>query len=117
MTLLARIAVVVAVTIGVLFTLRASQAANESEATRLVDKFKCVHHYEGAWTSNTGNGYFGGFQMDRTFERTYGGEFLRVFGDANHWPPALQLAVAIRAWTHRGFRPWPNSARLCGLLP
>ena len=34
-------------------------------AAWLNDAFLCIHHYEGAWTSNTGNGYYGGLQMDR----------------------------------------------------
>ena len=34
--------------------------------------FLCIHSYEGGWTSNTGNGYYGGLQMDWGFMRTYG---------------------------------------------
>ncbi|HXH87243.1 MAG TPA: hypothetical protein VNI55_01370, partial [Gaiellaceae bacterium] len=30
----------------------------------LVNGFLCIHRYEGAWNANTGNGYFGGLQMD-----------------------------------------------------
>ena len=114
----AKVAVAAAVTFSGFFWHPSADAAGEaSRATRLVDEFRCVHHYEGAWDDDTGNGYYGGLQMDRTFELTYGHEFVQSFGNANRWPPALQLAVAIRAWTHRGFHPWPNSARLCGLLP
>ena len=39
--------------------------------------FLCIHSYEGAWTSNTGNGYYGGLQMDWGFMRSYGPEFVR----------------------------------------
>jgi hypothetical protein len=39
------------------------------------------------------------------------------YGTADHWPPAVQIAVAIRAYASgRGFYPWPNTARACGLL-
>src|SRR4051794_32726231 len=37
----------------------------------LVGAFNCIHRYEGAWNSNTGNGYYGGLQMDYTFQSQY----------------------------------------------
>jgi hypothetical protein len=84
----------------------------------LWNDFTCIHNYEGAWNANTGNGYYGGLQMDWNFMSAYGSEYLRAFGTADHWPPALQLATAIRAYlSGRGFWPWPYSARECGLLP
>lgn len=82
----------------------------------LVDAFRCVHTYEGSWSANTGNGYYGGLQMDVTFQRSYGRELLGAKGTANRWTPAEQMAVAIRAHATRGFWPWPNTARRCGLL-
>lgn len=83
---------------------------------RLVHAFACIHHYEAAW-NDPRPPYFGGLQMDYPFQRAYGREFLRAFGTADRWPPALQIAVAIRAYlAGRGFNPWPNSARKCGLL-
>jgi len=83
----------------------------------LLDNFMCIHRYEGAWTANTGNGYYGGLQMDLDFQRLYGAEFLARFGTANTWPVWAQLEVAGRAYTSgRGFYPWPNTARACGLL-
>ncbi len=79
--------------------------------------FMCIHRYEGAWTSNTGNGYYGGLQMDRSFQGLYGGDFLRLWGTADHWPAWAQLQVAVRAYeAGRGFYPWPNTARACGLI-
>lgn len=76
----------------------------------------CIHRGEGAWSSSTGNGYFGGLQMDRTFQRTYGPEFVRAFGTADRWPAAVQITVGIRAvLSGRGFAPWPRTARECGL--
>jgi Transglycosylase-like domain len=84
---------------------------------RLRQAFLCIHSYEGAWTSNTGNGYYGGLQMDWGFMRTYGPEFVRQWGSADNWPVDAQLVAAARAHASgRGFTPWPNTARACGLL-
>jgi hypothetical protein len=79
--------------------------------------FLCIHRYEGAWNANTGNGYYGGLQMDLTFQGRYGADFLRLWGTADNWPPWAQLQAAVRAYqSGRGFYPWPNTARACGLL-
>jgi hypothetical protein len=82
----------------------------------LNDAFLCIHRFEGAWTSNTGNGYYGGLQMDRRFMSTYGGDFVGRWGTADNWPVWAQLEAAARAYSGRGFTPWPNTARACGLL-
>jgi hypothetical protein len=83
----------------------------------LLDAFTCIHHYEGAWNDETGNGFHGGLQMDYAFETRYGAEFYSRWGDAGHWPPWAQIQAAIRAHdSGRGFGPWPNTARYCGLL-
>ena len=83
----------------------------------LTNAFLCIHRYEGAWTSNTGNGYYGGLQMDYGFMRNYGAEFVRRWGTADNWPVWAQLEAAARAHrSGRGFSPWPNTARACGLL-
>jgi Transglycosylase-like domain len=77
----------------------------------------CIHRGEGAWTAHTGNGYYGGLQMDISFQRTYGGYLLRNKGTANHWSSYEQMWVAERAYrSGRGFYPWPNTARACGLI-
>jgi len=77
----------------------------------------CIQRHEGAWNANTGNGYYGGLQMDLSFQRTYGPELLRRKGTANRWKPIEQIWVAERAYrSGRGFHPWPNTARYCGLL-
>jgi hypothetical protein len=74
----------------------------------------CIHHYEGSW-SDAGSPYWGGLQMDLSFQETYGGWLLRHRGTANHWSPLEQIWVAVRAWRVRGFSPWPNTARYCGV--
>ena len=81
----------------------------------------CIHRYERhpgqGWATRTGNGYYGGLQMDISFQRAYGGELLRRKGTANRWTAAEQMWVAERAYrSGRGFYPWPNTARYCGLI-
>jgi hypothetical protein len=75
----------------------------------------CIHRYEGKWT-DPNSPYYGGLQMDREFQATYGPELLRSKGTADHWTPLEQMWVAERAYRTRGFWPWPNTARYCGLL-
>jgi len=83
----------------------------------LTSAFLCIHRYEAAWNANTGNGYFGGLQMDQGFMRHYGWAYLRRWGTADHWPAWAQLDASERAYrSGRGFWPWPNTARVCGLL-
>jgi hypothetical protein len=82
----------------------------------LWDAFLCIHRYEGAW-NDPNPPYWGGLQMDMDFMRTYGPELLKAKGTADNWTPAEQMAVAIKAYrSGRGFHPWPNTARKCGLL-
>jgi hypothetical protein len=91
-------------------------AARPAVPSWLTDAFLCIHRYEGAWTANTGNGYYGGLQMDLPFQSRYGGDYLARLGTADRWPPAAQIEVAVRAYeAGRGFSPWPNTARACGL--
>ena len=52
-----------------------------------------------------------------TSSATYGRELLRRKGTANKWTPVEQMWVAERAYrSGRGFYPWPNTARYCGLI-
>lgn len=74
----------------------------------------CIHRYEGAWNDPNAP-YYGGLQMDMNFQRAYGPEFLSRYGTADNWPWRIQILVADRAWKTRGFGPWPNTARMCGL--
>jgi hypothetical protein len=86
-------------------------------ASGLERAFLCVHSHEGSW-QDPGAPYYGGLQMDSSFMATYGGPYLRAFGTADRWTPAMQIATAERAYlAGRGWSPWPNTARMCGLLP
>lgn len=78
----------------------------------------CIHHFEGSWSANTGNGYYGGLQMDVSFMRSYGMDMIRRYGGYAHlWSPRDQMVVAERARASgRGYFPWPRSARWCGLI-
>jgi len=76
----------------------------------------CIHRHEAAW-NDRGDPYWGGLQMDRGFMRAYGGDMIARHhgGLADTWTPAEQILVAERAYASRGFAPWPNTARACGV--
>ena len=78
-------------------------------------QFMCIHRFEGSW-SDTGAPYWGGLQMNYGFQATYGSWLLRTKGTADHWTPLEQIWVAEKAARSRGFYPWPNTARYCGLI-
>jgi hypothetical protein len=75
----------------------------------------CIHGYEGAWNDPNAP-YYGGLQMDLSFQRAHGWDALQRWGTADHWHPLTQMWVAERAWQTRGFYPWPNTARYCHLI-
>jgi len=76
----------------------------------------CIHSYEGSWSAYSPAGpYYGGYQMDPSFESHYGGEYMQMWGDALNWPVPMQTAAAWRATQEVGYSPWPASAAACGL--
>lgn len=100
---------------------RAARAQRQAQNPPHRRQWLCIHRYERhpgqGWATRTGNGYYGGLQMDLSFQRTYGQELLRRKGTANKWTAAEQMWVAERAHrSGRGFHPWPNTARNCGLI-
>ena len=86
-----------------------------AERRALYAKWECIHRHEGAW-NDPNPPYWGGLQMNWGFMQAYGAEFLRQWGTADKWPPWAQIQAAERAWKTRGWHPWPNTARMCGLL-
>ena len=94
---------------------RAHRARVRAQHPPHLGAFLCIHHYEGSWTDAAGP-YYGGLQMDLGFQRTYGGWLLRTKGTADHWTPLEQIWTAEKALRSRGFWPWPNTARFCGLI-
>lgn len=115
-----------------LSNLRAEIAKLEAELLPVgnIRHWLCIHRYEKdpdqGWATNTGNGYYGGLQMDIDFQRAYGPKVLgfpdaetmfKKKGTANKWAPREQMAVAEYARrSGRGYYPWPNTARYCGLI-
>jgi hypothetical protein len=93
-----------------------------------VDAWACIHSGvqpdgrrvgwgEAAWNA-TGGTYWGGLQMDVSFMLAYGRDMVRRYGGwANRWTPRDQMVVAERARrSGRGYYPWPQTARACGLI-
>jgi hypothetical protein len=74
----------------------------------------CVHSKEGAWNSNTGNGFYGGFQyMESTWLNSGGGKYA---SRADLATPHDQLLVTWHVTSSSGWGQWPNTAAACGLL-
>ncbi len=100
---------------------RAERAERRAESPPHRRQWLCIHRHERhpaqGWRTRTGNGFYGGLQMDLAFQRQYGAPFLQRKGTADSWSPLEQMWVAERAYrSGRGFYPWPNTARSCGLI-
>jgi hypothetical protein len=94
---------------------RAEAAYRRAHRPPHLKAWLCIHRYEGSW-SDTGSPYYGGLQMNVTFQEHYGWWLFRHKGTADHWTPLEQMWTAEKALRSRGFWPWPNTARSCGLL-
>ena len=94
---------------------RATSIRRQAQHPPHLTAFMCIHHYEGSWT-DTGAPFWGGLQMNYGFQAAYGSYLLRTKGTADHWTPLEQIWTAEKALRSRGFWPWPNTARYCGLL-
>jgi hypothetical protein len=94
---------------------RASAARHRAHNPPRYGEWMCIHRYEGGWRLIDGP-YYGGLQMNMEFQQMYGPELLARKGTANHWSPLEQIWVAERAYRELGYQPWPNTARMCGLL-
>jgi hypothetical protein len=93
---------------------KAARLAFERWFERTYEKWACIHRHEGRW-DDPNPPHYGGLQFDDSFQRTYGPEFYRRWGDAGNWPVYAQLLAAERAYRTRGFGPWPNTRRMCGV--
>ena len=109
----------------VAFILGSTGAANgKTHSDYVMRGLLCIHRYEGSWRANTGNGYYGGLQMDREFQQTFGWirihgsrmQFISQWGYAHNWPVWAQLQTGRNGYRARGWYPWPNTARICGLI-
>ena len=98
------------------WTARARSARRRAQHPPHLVAWLCIHRHEGSWR-DPNPPYYGGLQMDLGFQSTYGRSLLRRKGTADHWTPLEQMWVAERAFASgRGFYPWPNTARWCGLI-
>ena len=99
---------------------RATLAKRRALRPPHLEKWLCVFRHERhpnqGWRTQTGNGYYGGLQMDLAFQRNYGRWLLSRKGRAHRWTPIEQLWVAERGRRVQGWYAWPNSARRCGLI-
>ena len=62
----------------------------------------------GNWSTNTGNGFYGGLQFTQQTWQAYGGS--QYAASANQATPAQQIAVAQRVLAGQGIGAWP----VCG---
>ncbi len=63
----------------------------------------------GNWSTNTGNGYYGGLQFSPSTWRAYGGT-----GSAANASREQQIAVAERVLDAQGWGAWPVCSRKAG---
>jgi len=96
------------------FCVALTMAASASATDYVTRGLLCIHRYEGSW-SDPGAPYYGGLQMDINFQLTFGGRHYQRWGTADHWPVWAQLDAGRRGYMARGWSPWPNTARMCGL--
>ena len=102
-----------------------SQAKYQSYVTK---GLLCIHSYEGPWDDPDAP-YWGGLQMDMSFQKTYGYRwvgkgkswgykvhFNKEWGTADHWPIWAQMMAGRHGYFSRGWYPWYNTARKCGLI-
>ena len=64
----------------------------------------------GNWSTNTGNGFYGGLQFTHSTWRAHGGT-----GMAHQASRAQQIAVAERVLANQGWKAWPSCSRKLGL--
>jgi hypothetical protein len=82
---------------------------------------QCVHVKEGAWTANSGNGYFGGMQFSASTWKRVGGKADAAFTHPGNpaYPfsatPSEQLYRAWLLWKHDGgtWRSWGAVGASC----
>jgi hypothetical protein len=66
----------------------------------------------GNWSTNTGNGYYGGLQFSPGTWKSYGGEAFA--GTADHATRSQQIAIAEKVLRAQGWKAWPTCSRKIG---
>jgi hypothetical protein len=64
----------------------------------------------GDWNTNTGNGYYGGLQLNATTWHEHGGP-----GLPHQASKATQIAIAEKVLAKQGWGAWPACSRKTGL--
>jgi hypothetical protein len=107
---------------GKLWHARKLRANYQAHHPPMLWAWLCIHRHEAAWNNPglTWDGrpspYYGGLQMDRTFQATYNPRLYRLKGTANNWTKWEQIWTALKAYfSRRGFGPWPNTRIPCGV--
>ena len=99
---------------------RAIRARRAAQRPPHLRQWLCIYRHERhprqGWRTRTGNGFYGGLQMDLAFQRRYAPWLLRRKGTANRWSPVEQIWIAERGRKVQGWYAWPNTARACGLI-
>lgn len=112
-----------------ILTLTATSTVQAKNYDYVKSGLLCIHSYEGSWT-DPNPPYWGGLQMDMNFQNAYGyriigknhpawrhkESFVAKWGTADHWPVWAQIAAGRHGYYARGWSPWPNTARACGLI-
>ena len=67
----------------------------------------------GNWSTNTGNGYYGGLQFNPRTWQSYGGQ---AYADtADHATRSQQIAIAEKVLQAQGWNAWPTCSKRVGL--
>jgi hypothetical protein len=100
-----RLALVGAVTVGVPVAVAdTAEAGSGDHWDRLA---KCES--SGRWSTNSGNGYYGGLQFSRSTWKAYGGK-----GMPHRASRSEQVKVAQRVLRAQGWKAWPACSRKLG---
>ncbi|MET8567719.1 transglycosylase family protein [Streptomyces sp. NPDC004783] len=67
----------------------------------------------GAWSQNSGNGYYGGLQLSQDLWERYGG--LDLASSADQASRSQQISVAEKVLADQGIAAWPTCGLLAGL--
>jgi resuscitation-promoting factor RpfA len=103
---LTRLAIVGAVAVGAPFAVAGT--ANAAPASTWDKLAKCESG--GNWTTNTGNGYYGGLQFSPRTWRAFGGS-----GMPHKASKAQQIRVAEKVLAGQGWKAWPACSKKLGL--
>lgn len=91
---------------------RASHAAASMPVPTARD-WACIRWFESRGNYRISSGlepYGGAYQFSLSTWRSLGGR-----GLPSQAPPSEQDSLALKLWRERGWEPWPESSRLCGL--